>query len=190
MHPKLPFHLLSWVTLLVFPAIGLFLLWLFEDRSIESLLSVFEIDSLLNPINLIGLELGLFYGALVIAISQTPLFDDLADTQTHLFKRLKLNWADVVFISFCAGFGEEILFRASLQTWLGPWITTLVFIAVHGYFSIKPLKKSFMGVLLIPFILIISFAYETFGLWFCVAAHFSYDLLMFAGVLSQTKERS
>lgn len=189
MRSKLPFHLLSWVTLLVFPAIGLFLLWIFGNRSIESLLSVFEIGQLLNPINLLGLEFGLFYGALVIAISQMPLFDDLSDSQTHLLKRLNLNWADIIFVSFCAGFGEEILFRASLQTWLGPWLTSFVFIAVHGYFSIKPLKKNLMGLLLFPFILIISFAYETFGLWFCVAAHFSYDLLMFIGVLTQTKKR-
>ena len=188
MRSKLPFHLLSWVTLIVFPAIGLLLLWFFENLSIESLWSVFEIENLLNPMTLIGLEFGLFYGTIVIALSQSPIFDDLTDTQTHLIKRLNLNWADIIFISFCAGFGEEILFRASIQTWLGPWLTSFVFIAVHGYFSIKPLKKSLMGVLLFPFILIISFAYEAFGLWFCVAAHFSYDLLMFAGVLTSSKE--
>lgn len=185
MRSKLPFHLLSWLTLIVFPAVGLLLLWFFDNRSIASLWSVFEIDNLSNPINLIGLELGLLYGAFVILISQLPIFNDLTDPQTHLLKSLNLNWADVIFISFCAGFGEEILFRASIQTWLGPWITTFIFIAVHGYFNIKPLKKSLMGILLFPFILIISFAYETFGLWFCVAAHFSYDLLMFSTVLME-----
>ena len=190
MRSKLPFHLLSWVTLLVFPAIGLFLLWFFEDRSLTSLWSVFEIDQLLNPINLIGLELGLLYGAIVLIVSQFPIFDELTDPQTRLLKKLNLNWADVIFVSFCAGFGEEILFRASIQTWFGPWITTLIFIAIHGYFSIKSAKKNLIGILLIPFILIISFAYETFGLWFCVAAHFSYDLLMFIGVLAESNERT
>lgn len=189
MRSKLPFYFLSWVTLLVFPAIGLSLLWFFDNRSIESLVSVFEIGHLLNPINLIGIEFGLFYGFLVIVISQLPIFDDLKDPQTQIIKRLNLNWADIIFISFCAGFGEEVLFRVSLQTWLGPWLTSFIFIAIHGYFNIKTLKKSLIGILLFPFILIISFAYETFGLWFCVAAHFSYDLLMFIGVLTQTEEQ-
>src|SRR5690554_7082925 len=107
-----------------------------------------------------------------------------------MLKNLKLNWADIIFMSFCAGFGEEILFRAGLQTWFGPWLTSFIFIAVHGYFSPTSLKKNALGILLFPFILLLSFAYEIFGLWFCVAAHFSYDLLMFMGDRKSTRLNS
>ena len=183
MRPKAQFHILSLVTLLVFPAIGLTLLWFFED--IE-LLSVFEFDKFFSPLTLIGLEFGFLYGFIVVGVSQFPIFEELSKSQAYMLKNLKLNWADVIFMSFCAGFGEEILFRAGLQTWLGPWLTTFLFIAVHGYFNPTSWRKSLLGILLFPFIIILSFAYEAFGLWFCIAAHFSYDLLMFMGVMRQS----
>ncbi len=182
MRPKVQFHILSWITLLVFPAIGLTLLWFFEDIEI---ISVFEFDKFFSPFTLLGLEFGLIYGFLVIGVSQFPIFEEMSGPQMRMLKNLKLNWADIIFMSFCAGFGEEILFRAGLQTWLGPWLTTVLFIAIHGYFNPKSWRKSMLGVLLFPFILILSYAYEAFGLWFCVAAHFSYDLLMFMGVLGK-----
>lgn len=183
MRPKVQFHLLSLVTLLIFPAIGLTLLWIFEDID---LLSVFELEHFFSPLTLLGLEFGFLYGFIVIAVSQLPIFEELSLHQVNMLKNLKLNWADIIFMSFCAGFGEEILFRAGLQTWFGPWLTSFIFIAVHGYFSPTSLKKNALGILLFPFILLLSFAYEIFGLWFCVAAHFSYDLLMFMGVMKES----
>ena len=182
MRPKLQFHILSWITLLFFPVIGLTLLWIFED--IE-LISVFEFDRFFSPLTLLGLEFGLIYGFLVIGVSQFPIFEEISAPQMRMLKNLKLKWGDIIFMSFCAGFGEEILFRAGIQTWLGPWLTSVLFIAVHGYFNLKSWRKSMSGILLFPFILILSYAYEIFGLWFCIAAHFSYDLLMFTGVLGK-----
>ncbi|HLW29417.1 MAG TPA: CPBP family intramembrane glutamic endopeptidase [Brumimicrobium sp.] len=184
MRPKAQFHILSLVTLLIFPAIGLLLLWFFED--IE-LLSVFELDEVFTPLTLLGLEFGFIYGFLVIAVSQFPIFEELSKSQTQILKNLNLNWADIIFMSLCAGFGEEILFRAGIQTWLGPWLTSFLFIAVHGYFSPISWRKNLLGILLFPFIILLSFAYEAFGLWFCIAAHFSYDLLMFMGVKNMSK---
>src|SRR5690554_445997 len=184
MRPKTQFHILSLVTLLVFPAIGLTLLWFFED---VELISVFELDRFFNPLTLIGLEFGFLYGFIVIGVSQFPIFEELSRPQTQMIKNLKLNWVDILFMSFCAGFGEEVLFRAGLQTWLGPWLTSFLFIAVHGYFNPTSWRKSAIGILVFPFIIILSYAFEAFGLWFCIAAHFSYDLLMFMGVMKQSK---
>ncbi|HLV41809.1 MAG TPA: CPBP family intramembrane glutamic endopeptidase [Brumimicrobium sp.] len=184
MRPKTQFHILSLVTLLVFPAIGLTLLWFFED--IE-LLSVFELDRFFSSFTLLGLEFGFIYGFLVVGVSQFPIFEELSKSQSNMLRNLKLNWVDILFMSFCAGFGEEVLFRAGLQTWLGPWLTSFLFIAVHGYFNPTSWRKSAIGILVFPFIIILSYAYEAFGLWFCIAAHFSYDLLMFMGVMKQSK---
>ena len=184
MRPKTQFHILSLVTLLVFPAIGLTLLWFFED--IE-LLSVFELDRFFSSFTLLGLEFGFIYGFLVVGVSQFPIFEELSKSQSNMLRNLKLNWVDILFMSFCAGFGEEVLFRAGLQTWLGPWLTSFLFIAVHGYFNPTSWRKSAIGILVFPFIIILSYAFEAFGLWFCIAAHFSYDLLMFMGVMKQSK---
>jgi len=184
MRPKTQFHILSLVTLLVFPAIGLTLLWFFED--IE-LLSVFELDRFFSSFTLLGLEFGFIYGFLVVGVSQFPIFEELSKSQSNMLRNLKLNWVDILFMSFCAGFGEEVLFRAGLQTWLGPWLTSFLFIAVYGYFNPTSWRKSAIGILVFPFIIILSYAFEAFGLWFCIAAHFSYDLLMFMGVMKQSK---
>ncbi|HLW40213.1 MAG TPA: CPBP family intramembrane glutamic endopeptidase [Brumimicrobium sp.] len=165
------------------------LLWYFEDYTLNELIGVLELDKLYSPLTLLGLEFGLFYGIIVLIVSQAPLFKELSSPQTDLLKKIDFNWFDIFFISFCAGFGEEILFRAGIQTWLGPWITSLFFIAIHGYFSITSFKKNALGLLLFPFILLLSFAYDAFGLWFCIAAHFAYDFLMFAMVLLENKER-
>lgn len=177
---KSQFHILGWITLIVFPALGLSLLWYFEDVSI---IEVLELDSIWSPFTLLGLQFGFLYGFFVLAISNFPIFEELSGKQTRLLRNLKLNWVDIIFMSLCAGIGEEILFRAGIQTWLGPWLTSILFIAVHGYFNLTSFKKSLLGIALLPFIVLLAYAYGTFGLWFCIAAHFSYDLLMFMGVI-------
>ncbi|MDX1652698.1 MAG: CPBP family intramembrane glutamic endopeptidase [Brumimicrobium sp.] len=187
MQPKVQFHILGWITLLLFPAISLTALWYFEHQTVREVL---EPDQFLKPYTLLGVEFGLFYGLFIIAVTQFPFFEEMSKRQEFLFKELNLNWGDIIFMSFCAGFGEEVLFRAGIQTWLGPWLTSFVFVAVHGYFNPMSWKKSMTGIVLFPFILILSFAYESYGLWFCVGAHFSYDLLMFSTVLKSSGKRS
>ena len=180
MHPKVQFHLLGWITLLVFPALGMWPLWYFEEID---LLAILELDKITTPGLLLGIELGLFYGSIVLLVSQADLFKEMSSHQERLFRSLDLKWGDIIFMSLCAAIGEEILFRVSLQTWLGPLLTSILFVAVHGYFNPLSLRKSMLGFLLLPFILLISYGYEVLGLWFSIGAHFSYDLLMFRGVL-------
>ena len=43
------------------------------------------------------------------------------------------------------------------------------------------------GLLVLPFILILGYSFEIYGLWFVASAHFSYDLLLFL-VLIHTKQ--
>jgi membrane protease YdiL (CAAX protease family) len=184
MRGKTSFLILGLVTLLVFPLPALWALNYFEDLTI---LEVLELDDVFTIRSLIGLEFGVFYALLVIIIGQAPVFDAISEPQERILKSLHLNWADIIFISFCAGFGEEILFRAGIQTWLGPWWTSIFFIAVHGYFNPKSWRKSLYGLILLPFILILAYGYEFYGLWFCIAAHFSYDLVLFSTVISKRK---
>ena len=176
---KWRFHLLGLVTLLVFPLPALWALWYFEDLSPIDILSF---DNLFSAYTLIGLQFGFIYALFILAITQLPVFEEASKFQERLLRDLQLNWLDILLISFAAGFGEEILFRAGIQHWLGPWLTTFLFIALHGYFNPLSWKKSLYGVVLLPFILALAYGYEAFGLWFCIAAHFSYDLLLFSRV--------
>lgn len=177
MRPKIQFRLLGLITLLGFPIPAIWALYNFEQQSVWDVLAFSEIET---GYWMLGIEFGLFYAALVLLISQHELFDELSGQQMRLIRSLKLTWLDVLFISFAAGFGEEILFRAGIQTWLGPWWTSILFVAIHGYLHPFSWRKSIHGLLVLPFIVLISFGYERFGLWFAIAAHAAYDFLLFS----------
>lgn len=186
MIPKRQFYLMGWITLIVFPIPAFWALWYFEGISIIEVLSLHELSS---PVILIGIELGLIYALFALAISQHPYFEEMSYKQELMLKSLRLNWIDILFISLCAGIGEELLFRAGIQHWLGPWLTSILFVAMHGYIHPFNLKKSLYGMLIMPFVLILAFAYDKFGLWFCIAAHFSYDLLLFRVYAVQSRSK-
>jgi membrane protease YdiL (CAAX protease family) len=168
--------LLGTVTLLVFPIPALLALWFFEDLHP---LEVLAFPEILNPINLIGLAWGIFYALLGLFAFQGADMNDELGKQKRLLRGLKLNLAEKSFLSFCAGFGEEMLFRAGVQHWLGVFVTSVLFVAIHGY--LNPKKKTLFkyGLLLLPFIFSLGYFLEEFGIWFAISAHFSYDLVLF-----------
>lgn len=177
--PKSRVYLLGWITLLIFPLPALAALWYFNGINPWEVLAF---DQLFRPINLLGLSFGMTYAVACLYLFQLPLFEHEFDKQERLIASMKLRWFDKIFLSFCAGFGEEILFRAGVQHGLGIWITSILFVAIHGYLNPKNWKLSLYGIALLPFILCLGYAYNTLGLWFCIAAHFSYDLLLFFSI--------
>ena len=127
----------------------------------------------------IGMEVGALYAVVALAFMQASVFKTLPNRVDTLVRSMNLSVLDCIFLSFCAGFGEELLFRSGIQFYLGPWITSIIFVAIHGYLNPFNWRMSLYGIIVLPFILIISFAYDEFGLWFCVGAHFVYDLILF-----------
>ncbi len=168
--------LLGLVTLLVFPAISLAVLWFFSSKNPIDLLE-------LNSFHLDYISYGIFFGVAYAFLSlwlfNRPYFESEMNQHKRLISQLNLTLLDKTFLSFCAGFGEEILFRVGMQHYLGVWITSIFFIAIHGYLNPKKLRLAIYGLFLIPFILILGFSYAKFGLWSIIAAHFSYDLVLF-----------
>ena len=101
----------------------------------------------------------------------------------EIIRSMNLTYLDALFISFCAGFGEEILFRVGIQQYLGVVITSVFFVAIHGYLNPFNWRFSMYGLIVLPFILLLSYGYGYFGLWFAISAHFSYDaVLLFAQI--------
>lgn len=184
MHAKIKFHLLGWLTLLAFPLPAIFALWHFEYISV---LQVLELNKILSPTSLIGVILGGLYAFLIIAFGQFTLLEDISKQQERFLKSLNINWGDALFMSFCAGFGEEILFRAGIQHWTGVLLASIIFIALHGYFNPKSWRKSIYGLVILPFTLILGFGYEAYGLWFAIFAHFTYDLILFSQLIPVKK---
>jgi uncharacterized protein len=169
-------YFLGLLTLLVFPIPALWALWFFENIQpweVLSFLGVLKIETIL------GLEWGFLYATICLLVFEKLPFENQLKKQTEMLNSLNLNFYDFLFLSFCAGFGEEILFRAGIQNWLGVWLTSFIFVAIHGYLNPKNWKISMYGFLVFPFIISLAYAYDTLGIWFCISAHFSYDLLLF-----------
>lgn len=127
----------------------------------------------------LGIMLGILYALIALWVMQAPVFEKLPVRVEKMVRDMKLNFWDCVFLSICAGLGEELLFRSGVQFYLGPIITSIIFVAIHGYLNPFNWRMSLYGLVVLPFILLISYGFIVFGLWFAVAAHFAYDLVLF-----------
>lgn len=181
---KRTLYLLGLVTLLVFPVPTFIGLYFLEGTHP---LEILEPDQLTLTHVLTGLELGAAYALLALALMQAPVFRSMPSPVEQMVKNMKLSLWDCFFLSVCAGVGEELLFRSGVQVYLGPILTSVVFVAIHGYLNPVNWRMSLYGVIVLPFILLISYGLPVWGIWFCIAAHFAYDFVLFL-VMSFTCE--
>lgn len=164
------------VTLLIFPIPTFIVLPWLEGTSVYS---IFQFENL-TVFNVgIGIELGVTYAFLALLFMQAPIFETMPNRVEKIVRDMRLTIVDCIFLSFCAGVGEELLFRSGVQFYLGPLLTAIFFVAIHGYLNPFNWKMSLYGLIVLPFILLISYGFSTFGLWFAIAAHFAYDLVLF-----------
>ncbi len=181
---KRKIYFLGLITLIVFPIPAFFILYFSKG------LSPFEIlkpnENWLQDV-LYGFSIGLAYAFFAFLMLQAPIFRKVPLKVTDLVKKMKLNYFDAFFLSFCAGIGEELLFRVGVQYYLGVYLTAFLFVAVHGYFSIKQPLMSLYGLIVLPLALILGFGYEYFGFWFVAAIHFCYDLVLFITIIGWKK---
>ena len=180
-------YLLGIITLLVFP-IPTFLVLYFVEGTNPLTLIQFEKFTVF-PI-LVGLALGLAYAGLALIAMQAKVFEKLPIRIETIVRRMKLNVLDCIFLSLCAGIGEELLFRSGFQFYLGPIITSVIFVAIHGYLNPFNWRMSLYGLIVLPFIVMISYGFIWYGLWFAISAHFSYDLLLFLVITQSSDEQS
>lgn len=143
---------------------------------------MFDFKNLTFYKTILGVQFGVAYAFSALICMNSKFFKDLPTKVEDLVRNMNLNVFDCIFLSICAGVGEEFLFRAGIQFYLGPIITSVIFVAIHGYLNPFNWKMSLYGIIVLPFILIISFALEEFGIWFCIGAHFSYDLILFLSI--------
>lgn len=128
----------------------------------------------------IGIEYGVVFGIFMLIMTNTEEARKSFSGQHQLIRDMRLNVVDILFLSLCAGFGEEILFRVAVQQWLHPILASIAFVAIHGYINPKDLDTTKYGLLVCLFITVLSFAISREqGLWFCIAAHASYDFVLF-----------
>lgn len=172
----------GWVTLLLFPIPGFLLQFFFNDIT---WIEFFDIERYSTITLFFGLELGVVYGFIAYFFMKAPFFERIPNRIDISIRKMNFSIQDGIFLSLCAGVGEELLFRAGIQSFLGPFITSILFVALHGYLNPFNLKFSVYGLIVLPFIFLISYGFDTFGLLFCVAAHFSYDAILFTFMIKE-----
>ena len=174
--------LFGWITLLVFPIPGFCLQYYFNQTSFLDFIA-FD-DFLIVPL-VYGLQLGIVYGFIAYLFMKAPFFEKVPVKINKLVRSMKLSVFDGLFLSLCAGIGEELLFRQGIQSFTGVLLTSVLFVALHGYLNPFNLRFSVYGFIVLPFIILISYGLDVFGIWFCIAAHFSYDAVLFTFMLKE-----
>ncbi len=145
----------------------------------QSIASTFTTPALLAVQVSVGIISGLVIGVLcTILVFKIPIFSIMHKLVKKLITTYKLNLYDLILISVLAGVCEEILFRGVLQPMWGIWITSFVFILLHGYFNPFNWKLTLFGVMMFGISIILGYIYITLGLAAAISFHFSFDLIV------------
>ena len=168
-------NLLCWVTLLGFTGLGELILQWKQDRSLLDLLHqgwawYWQI--------VLGAVVGWAGGMLAKWIIAARFMAAVRVEYLSMIRQLRLRKAEVLFLSFCAGFGEECLFRGAVQPWLGIWLTAIVFVAIHGYLNPLDWRISVYGGIMVFFIALLGYLFEQVGPFTAITAHFLFDVLL------------
>ncbi len=160
---------LAWIVL------GTGIIWLWHETGIpERLMSGNPIWQQLSAGAIIGSVFG-YAGASLISI---PGFKQVSDDLqvVRIIRSAGLKRGDVIQISAIAGTTEEWLFRAALQPLLGIWITSVLFVAVHGYFKFSSRYHIFFGVFMLALSFVLGLLFAQIGLISAMVAHLVYDI--------------
>lgn len=96
-----------------------------------------------------------------------------------LIYSMKLNLPTIIIVSFCAGVGEEIFFRGVIQSYLGIWLTSIIFVTIHGYLSPNNWRISVYGSYMVILIALLGYMTQAFGLTSAMTAHTFIDIVLF-----------
>ena len=89
----------------------------------------------------IGVAGGFVLSGMTWLMGQWKYLDDVNFDYTLRLGIFNFSFQEILFLSFCAGVGEEIVFRGMIQPWLGILTTSFMFIALHGYLSYSSWQK-------------------------------------------------
>ncbi|MFN8863042.1 MAG: CPBP family intramembrane glutamic endopeptidase [Flavobacteriales bacterium] len=138
----------------------------------------------------LGIALGLVAGFSARWLIQRPFMQTVNRKYSNLLGQFNLTWSEVIFISMCAGVGEELLFRGAIQPFMGVVLTAMVFVAIHGYLNPMDWRMSVYGIMMTGFIAAIGFAAEWAGLIPAMIAHTLIDVILLQNLQTGYHESS
>ena len=172
-------YFIGLITLFGFGIIGAIII---EKTIDKSFLSIFEHGKVWYLQLLIGSLYGLATGWIAWMIIKSRLLKPVRNYYVELIQGLHLNKYEIVFLSFCAGVGEELFFRGAIQNLLGIWITSILFILLHGYINPLNWRLSIYGIVMVFFIAGLGYLYEYVGILSAMAAHFVIDVMLLSAL--------
>ncbi len=167
---------LGGLTLLVFGIGGALLINLVQGRDLHAVV--------LGPWHwteqaALGTGAGLVIGFAARALVRTPWMREVDERFARRIGARVCTATDAVFLSVCAGVGEELFFRGALQHWLGIVSTAVLFVAIHGYLDPRERRMLAYGGLLTVGMVGIGAVAEHTGLLAAMIAHTVIDLVLF-----------
>ena len=122
---------------------------------------------------------GITAGIIGFIIKRPPVAEILNDFYiVEMISKMRLTHFDRSQLSVFAGVGEELLFRGALQPLLGIWVTSVIFIGIHGYFKFTSIGHILFGLLMFILSMILGYLFEYVGLITAMTAHAIYDVIM------------
>lgn len=127
-----------------------------------------------------GTSFGTLFGVMGVQLMKDPTLKE-ALSEYEIIKtlnELKLGKGQQISVSAVAGITEEFLFRAAIQPVIGIWLTSLIFVGVHGYIKITSVPKFLFTLFTFLLSMMLGYLYMSFGLYSAIMAHFIYDAIV------------
>lgn len=162
-------------TLLVFGGLGLIIMPFTRDVKIAEFLSGTEKYWLQI---IIGIIVGVVTAKAAWQIVELPFLHKTKRFFSDLISPLKLDTTQIIFISICAGFGEELFFRGAIQPMLGVWFTAILFVLLHGYLNPFNMSLTIYGIYMVLVIGVLGLLTEYFGILTAIIGHTLIDIIL------------
>ncbi|HLT94542.1 MAG TPA: CPBP family intramembrane glutamic endopeptidase [Membranihabitans sp.] len=167
---------LGLLTLVLFGGGGYLLIEFTQNTSLWDVL--FDGKNLINQL-LAGTGSGLVASLIAISIISRKFFASERDFYHGLIARWNLSYGQMIFLSWCAGIGEELFFRGGLQPLLGNIWTSVLFVFLHGYLNPRNWRISIYGGVMVGIIYGFGLLFEHVGLISAMIAHAILDMVLF-----------
>jgi hypothetical protein len=125
----------------------------------------------------IGLLLSL---SIMVPINRIHWFEAFRRQLIEIVSHADLNGFNPVWFSLCAGVGEELLIRGTLQPILGLWLTSLLFTALHfqtGGFRTMNRMKAVYALVIFFVSLLLGAVFIRIGLIAAIVTHVVGDIV-------------
>lgn len=126
----------------------------------------------------VGILIGIVTAKASWQIVGLPIMSKTKIFFTGLIQPLKLSNSQIIFISICAGVGEELFFRGAIQPMLGIWITSILFVLLHGYLNPFNLPLTYYGIYMVLVIGVLGLMTEHLGILTAMIAHTLIDIIL------------